>query len=89
MVSCVPKLQIEHEGVCKGFPLGRNVKSSFPKIDSRPKEILDLIHYYECGPISMKYLGGSLYYVYFIDEVEKFIGNKINISRPKNGGKYT
>lgn len=59
---------MDHEGVCKGCALGKNVKKSFPSSESRSKEILDLVHSDVCGPISMKSLGGSLYYITFIDD---------------------
>jgi len=49
MVLGVPKLQMEHEEVCKGYALGKNVKKSFPCSESRSKEILDLVDFYVCG----------------------------------------
>lgn len=69
MVSSVLELQMEHERLCKGCALGKNVNKSFPSSESRSKEILDLIHSDVCGPILMKYLGGYLYYVTFFDEL--------------------
>jgi hypothetical protein len=68
MVEGIPELQSTHEGICKGCPLGKNVKKPFSSNNIRSKEILDLIHSYVCGTIPIKSLGGSLYYVIFIDD---------------------
>jgi hypothetical protein len=68
MVVGVPELQSVHEGVWRGCALGNNVKKPSPSCDNISKEILNLIHSYVCGPMLVKSLGGSLYYVTFIDE---------------------
>jgi hypothetical protein len=44
MVTGLPEIHIEHDGVCRGCALGKNVEGSFPSNDSRSKGILDLIH---------------------------------------------
>jgi hypothetical protein len=67
MVEGIPELKSTHEGICKGCALGKNIKKPFPSSNNRSKEILYLIHLDVCGPISVKSLGGSLYYVTFID----------------------
>jgi hypothetical protein len=66
MVKCLPEIQNHHKGVCKGCALGKNVKGSFPRSENRSKEILDLIHSYVCGPMTIALLNGYLYYVLFI-----------------------
>jgi hypothetical protein len=71
MVVGVPELQPVHEGVCRGCALGKNVKKPFPSSENRSKEILNLIHSYVCGPMLVKSLGGSLYYVIFIDDFSR------------------
>jgi hypothetical protein len=81
MVTGLPEIQIHHEGVCKGCALGKNVKGSFPSSDNRSKEILDLIHSYVCGPMTVASLNGYLFYVLFIDDHSKktwiyFLKNK-------------
>lgn len=68
MVSCFLKLQMEHEEVCKGCAFGKKIKKLFPSSESRSMENFDLVHSDVCGPIPVKYLGGSLYYVSFIDD---------------------
>jgi hypothetical protein len=71
MVEGIPKLKSTHEGICKGCALGKNIKKPFPSSNNRSKEILDLIHSNVFGLIPVKYLGGSLYYVIFIDNYSR------------------
>jgi hypothetical protein len=68
MVTGLPKIHIEHDGVCRGCSLGKNVKGSFLKSDTRSKGILDLILTDVCEPVSIASLRGYLYYVLFIDD---------------------
>lgn len=71
MVSGIINVQVEHEEVCKGCALGKNVKNIFLSNESRSKEILDLTLSYVCGPMLVKSLAGSLYYVAFIDDFSR------------------
>jgi hypothetical protein len=68
MVTGLPEIHIEHDGVCRGCALGKNVKGSFSSSDSGSKGILDLIHIDVCGPMTVASLSGYLYYVLFIDD---------------------
>jgi transposase InsO family protein len=68
MVTGLPKIQIHHKGVCKGCALGKNIKGSFSSNGNRSKEILNLIHSYVCGPMTIASLNGYLYYVLFKDD---------------------
>jgi transposase InsO family protein len=68
MVEGIPELQSTHEGIFKGCALGKNFKKPFSRSNNRSKEILDLIHSDVCGLMPVKHLGGSLYYVIFIDD---------------------
>ena len=71
MVEGIPELKSTHEGICKGCALGKNIKKPFPSSNNRSKEILDLIHSDVCGPMPLRSLGGSLYYVIFIDDYSR------------------
>jgi transposase InsO family protein len=64
-------LKSTHEGICKGCALGKNIKKPFPSSNNRSKEILDLIHSDVCGPMPVKSLGGSSYYVIVIDDYSR------------------
>jgi hypothetical protein len=68
MVTCLPKIHVQHDGVWRGFALGKNVKGSFLSSDNISKGILDLIHSYVCGSMPIASLNGYLYYVLFIDD---------------------
>jgi transposase InsO family protein len=71
MVEGLLELKSTHEGICKGCALGKNIKKPFPSNNNRSKETLDLIHSDVCGPMPVIYLGGSLYYVTFIDDYSR------------------
>jgi hypothetical protein len=71
MVEGIPELQSTHEGIYKGCALGKNIKKPFPSNNNRSKEILDLIHLDVCGLMPVKSLGGSSYYVIFIDDYSR------------------
>jgi hypothetical protein len=47
------------------------ISRSHSQSNNRSKQILDLIHSDVCGPMPVKYLGGSLYYVIFIDDYSR------------------
>jgi hypothetical protein len=49
----------------------KNIKKPFPSNNNIFKEILDLIHSYVCGLMPVKSLGGSSYYIIFIDEYSR------------------
>jgi hypothetical protein len=53
MVTGLLEIQIQHKEVCKGCALGKNVEGSFSSSDNRSKEILDMIHSYVCGPMTI------------------------------------
>ena len=44
MVTGMPEFPYEHEGICKGCALGKNIKKSFPKSNSRFEGTLNIIH---------------------------------------------
>jgi transposase InsO family protein len=71
MVEGIPKLKSTHEGICKGCALGKNIKKPFPSSNNRSKEILDLMHSDVCSPVPIRFLGGYLYYIIFIDDYSR------------------
>ena len=52
---------------CEHCLYGKKNRVKFPSHAKRAKEILDLIHNDIFGPVPIPSLGGSLYYVGFID----------------------
>jgi hypothetical protein len=71
MVSGMSLIPSDNNEVCKGCLLGKNSKKSFSHSNSRSKEILELIHYDICGPMSSPSLNGYMYYVIFIDDLTR------------------
>ena len=71
MVSGIPKLQVEHDGICRGCVLGKNVRSPYPSSDNRSKGILDLVHSDVCGPMAVESMSGCLYFLTFIDDYSR------------------
>lgn len=67
-VHGIPNMNLDHEGVCKGCFVGKHTRNPFHNSETRSKEILYLIPFYMCGPMSNKLLGGHIYYVTFIDD---------------------
>jgi hypothetical protein len=53
IVTGLPDFNIEQQSVCRGCALGKNAKVVFPGNKSRSKGILDLIHSYVSGPMSV------------------------------------
>lgn len=66
MVTGLPDFNLEQQGVCGGCALGKNVKVSFPRSETRSTRILDLIHSDVCGPLLVDSVKGASYYVTFI-----------------------
>ena len=48
MVKGMPVFQSEHDNVCRGCALGKNIKKIFPTITNISIRILELIHTYVC-----------------------------------------
>jgi hypothetical protein len=68
MVTGLPEIQTELDGVFKGCAEGKNVNHSFPNSDNRAKGFLDIVHSDVCGLMSEDSLTVYVYYVYLIDD---------------------
>ena len=44
VVTGLPEIQINHEGVCKGCAQGNNTKNPYPNSDDKAKGILDIVY---------------------------------------------
>jgi hypothetical protein len=71
MAVGILELQLVHESMCRECALAKNIEKPFPSSENRSKWILDLIHLDVFGPMTMRALGGSLYYVTFIDDFSR------------------
>jgi hypothetical protein len=63
MVTGLLEFQTDHDRVCKGCALGKNVKGSFTSNESKSKGILDIIHSDLCGQMTVPSLGNFVYCV--------------------------
>jgi hypothetical protein len=68
VVTNLPELKFDHEGVCRGCAQGKNIKNNFPKSDSKAEGIVELFHSDVCGPMPSTSLREYVYYVCFIDD---------------------
>jgi hypothetical protein len=44
VVTGLPEIKVDHEGVCNGCAQGKNIKNHFLKRDSKEEGVLELIH---------------------------------------------
>ena len=59
---------------CEGCILGKQKRLPFPKISMyQSTKPLDLIHSDVCGPLSVNSIGGSRYFVTFVDNFSRYI----------------
>jgi hypothetical protein len=70
-VTGLPKLKVDHEGICNGCAQGKNIKNPFPKRDNKVEGVLELIHSDVCGPMPSSSISGYAYYVAFIDDYSR------------------
>jgi hypothetical protein len=68
MVTGMPVFSVEHDSVCKGCSLGKNIKKPYHLSNRKSNGILDLIHSDLCGPMSTPSMNGCIYYIIFIDD---------------------
>ena len=59
---------------CEGCAVGKATRQPFPKSSSKKSSaVLDLIHSDVCGPLNIPSVGGSIYFVTFIDDYSNFV----------------
>jgi hypothetical protein len=59
VVTGLPELKGDHEGVCNGCAQGKNIKNPFSKTDNKAEGVLELIHSDVCGPMPSSSISGS------------------------------
>ena len=75
--SMVDGLQLnpkqETDRACDGCAMGKFNRLPFPKkIDHGAEQLLAIIHSDVCGPFSVQSIGGSSYFVTFIDDFSRY-----------------
>jgi hypothetical protein len=66
IVESFPKCGLE-VNVCEHFIYGKKIRMRFPSRATRENVIIELVHSDVFGPVTVPSLGGSIYYVSFID----------------------
>ena len=62
------------EEVCEGCALGKATRYPFPKVSSKKTtDVLELVHSDVCGPLNIPSVGGSIYFVSFIDDYSNYV----------------
>lgn len=51
--------------------MGKQVRKSYPKRDSRASDLLELVHFDICGSVEVSSIGGSRYSITFVDDASK------------------
>ena len=67
--NVLPELKNSHLRKCEHYMDGKQNRVSFQSSSPQRKpEVVDLIHSYVYGPIQIRTLSGSLYFVTFVDD---------------------
>jgi hypothetical protein len=61
VVTGLPELKVDQEGICNGCAQRKNIKNPFPKRDSKAKGVLELIHSDVCGPMQSSSISRYVY----------------------------
>jgi GAG-pre-integrase domain/Integrase core domain len=65
-------LEIEDIRLCEGCILGKQSKLSFPRGQSmRATKVLEMVHTDLCGPMEIESMGGSMYFMLFMDDYNR------------------
>jgi hypothetical protein len=98
MVKGLP-IFIEQNSPCESCILGKHKRTSFPQSSTQSKQYLELVHTNLCGPMQTDSIGGSFYFLMFIDDFSRkiwiyFLRNKFETfakfkaEDEKQSGKY-
>jgi transposase InsO family protein len=70
MVTGLP-LSMNDIPSCESCIVGKHQRDSFPSSFYRAKECLELVHTDLCGPMQNQSIGGSFYFLTFIDDCSR------------------
>ena len=68
VVTGMPGLRDDHEGICQGCAEGKHTRGPFPSSVIKTTDILQLIHSDLSGMLPVTSLGGCSYYMTFTDD---------------------
>jgi hypothetical protein len=63
----------EQNSPCESCILGKHKRTSFPQSSTQAKQHLELVHTDLCGPMQTESIGGSFYFLTFIDDFSRKI----------------
>ena len=66
-------VKAERKSVCEPCVMGKQHRTPYPKgVSTRATEVFEVVHSDVCGPMSVNSLGGSQYFVTFIDDYSRY-----------------
>lgn len=71
MVSGMPVVQTNHDGLCPACASGKKSRGPFLSSETKTNDTLQFIPSDICGPMPIKSLGGYLYYIIFVDDLSR------------------
>jgi transposase InsO family protein len=72
MVKCLPVFK-EKNSPCESCILGKHKRTSFPQSSTQDKQHLEMVQSDLCGPMETESIGGSFYFLMFIDDFSRKI----------------
>jgi len=73
LVSGIPDIQPQHDGVYPGYASGKKTRGPFPSSEDKTNDILHLIQSELYGLMPVNSIGGHIYYITFIDDFSRSI----------------
>ena len=67
----LPMGTLSQSDQCKGYTMGKYVKSTLHEKENRASGILERVHTEVCGPFSVASIAKHKYYVIFIDDFSR------------------
>lgn len=79
---------VRNERPCEACVMGKQAREPLRRSGKRAKDLLELIHSDICGPMEMNSIGGSRYFLTFIDDHSRkvfvyFLKNKNQVAQQK------
>lgn len=70
MVTGILKLPAYND-LCVNCQLGKQTRERFSKSHTQSIKLLELVHYDVCGPLPVRSLAGSFYFMTFVDDYSR------------------
>lgn len=70
MTTGLPAMH-ECDEVCTGCQLGKQTRERFPRSQTRTSRVLEMVHSDLCGPLPVRSLAGSFYFMTIVDDYSR------------------